>query len=260
LYYLKRVEYLYQFSDRIMDNLFLALLFLSIVAFFVGVVRPQWVWMGSRRQAAMMFAGAAVVFFILFGVTSETSSTSTTTAGATQDAFPAKVSPEASRAAQATSTNAGSQCASAVAVAFANVKADYAKAYQDGKDALGSTQYKGANAGLRAITVADSAASKFSGWQKTWREYEPKFYDSIVQAYNTASNCYTNVGAPEPPSLGKWRDDMAQLDSDIGAWISDATGWQIRETSSAKFSNDEATVDADFGIVQKDIDDLRNGR
>ena len=54
-----------------MDNLFLALLLLSIVAFFVGVIRPQWVWMASRKRAAMTFAGTAIAFFVLFGITSD---------------------------------------------------------------------------------------------------------------------------------------------------------------------------------------------
>jgi hypothetical protein len=242
-----------------MDNLFLALLLVSIVACLVGVVRPHLVGMSSRKWAAMTFAGAAVVFFVLFGFTSQKPLTPTTTA-AIQSPSPATTSPEAFGATQATSSKVGGQCASAAAIAFADVETDYAKAYQDGKNALGSTQYADANAGLRALTIAGSAASKFSGWQKTWRAYEPNFYNLIVQGYNTASNCYSEVGVTEPASLASWRDGLAQLDADISAWVADATGWQIRETSGTKFSDDEAKVDTDFGMVQRDIDDVKSGR
>ncbi len=89
-----------------MDNLFLALLLLSIVGFFVGVVRPQWVWMASRKRAAMTFAGTAVVFFILFGVTSSPNSQGAKISiGSTQNATSSQTSVTGeSNSAQVTNT------------------------------------------------------------------------------------------------------------------------------------------------------------
>ena len=89
-----------------MDNLFLALLLLSIVGFFVGVVRPQWVWMASRKRAAMTFAGTAVVFFILFGVTSSPNSQGAKMSlGSTQNATSSQTSVTGeSNSAQVTNT------------------------------------------------------------------------------------------------------------------------------------------------------------
>jgi hypothetical protein len=138
------------------------------------------------------------------------------------------------------------------------MESEYTKAYQDGKLALGTIQYADANAGLRALTVPGSAASTFSGWKKTWSANEPGIYKLVVQGYDAVSNCYSKVGISEPASLANGRDDMAQLNSDIGRWIPDATGWQIQETSNAKSSSDEAAIAADIASVQQDISDLKD--
>lgn len=53
-----------------MDNLFAVLLFFSFVALVIGLFRPQWVRMSSRKMAGKVFGGAAIIFFILFGITS----------------------------------------------------------------------------------------------------------------------------------------------------------------------------------------------
>lgn len=52
-----------------MNDLFLALLLLSLAGLVIGLIRPQLVKMPSRRTAAQAFASATVLFFILFGVT-----------------------------------------------------------------------------------------------------------------------------------------------------------------------------------------------
>lgn len=52
-----------------MNDLFLALLLLSLAGLLIGLIRPQLVKMPSRRTAAQTFASATVLFFILFGVT-----------------------------------------------------------------------------------------------------------------------------------------------------------------------------------------------
>ncbi len=82
-----------------MSNIFIVLLLLSIVGLAIGLAKPQWVKMPSRKIAGGVFGGAAIVFFILFGVTSssasqsasDTASTTATTVGkadgTTQDIY-----------------------------------------------------------------------------------------------------------------------------------------------------------------------------
>ena len=63
-----------------MNNLFLALLLLSLGGLVVGLINPPLFRMKSRKQAGSIFAGAAIVFFVLFGVTSGNSTTAPVTA------------------------------------------------------------------------------------------------------------------------------------------------------------------------------------
>ena len=147
-------------------------------------------------------------------------------------------------------------CASAAVTTFSKITANYVAAYQDGKNALGTTQYADGLAGLHALAVPGSAASKFSGWKKVWSEYEPTYYNLIVKGYGTASDCYYNNKQSEPDALANWRDDMGQVDSDIGTWESDATGWQIRDTSTDKLTQDTAKITADLATVKADAASL----
>ncbi len=62
-----------------MDDLFLILALLSIVAFFVGLVKPLVFTRflkerATRKGVATIFGTAAIVFFVLFGITTEPSS------------------------------------------------------------------------------------------------------------------------------------------------------------------------------------------
>ena len=62
-----------------MNDLFLILALLSIVAFFVGLVKPSVFTRflkkrATRKGAATIFGTAAIVFFVLFGITTEPSS------------------------------------------------------------------------------------------------------------------------------------------------------------------------------------------
>lgn len=158
---------------------------------------------------------------------------------------------------QAAPSVASGSCAQAAHAAFQKVVALYTTAYQDGKQALGTTQYPNASAGLQAMTVPGSAASNFSGWHKTWNSQEQSLYDLIVKSYSTASDCYYNSNQTEPDVLGNWRDDTAQLDSDISAWGSDATDWQVRAKPTSVLTQDEANISADLTAIQKDLSALK---
>ncbi|HCC06482.1 TPA: hypothetical protein DEP94_03990 [Candidatus Nomurabacteria bacterium] len=52
-----------------MNNLFLALLLLAIVAFFIGLVSPSTLKLKTRKSATLITGGAILTFFILFGIT-----------------------------------------------------------------------------------------------------------------------------------------------------------------------------------------------
>lgn len=63
-----------------MDDLFLILALLSIVAFFIGLIKPSVFTRflkerATRKGVAAIFGTAAIVFFVLFGITAEPSST-----------------------------------------------------------------------------------------------------------------------------------------------------------------------------------------
>lgn len=66
-----------------MDNLFLALFLLSLVALAVGLVKPQWVRLSSRKRVGGVFGGAAIVSLILFSVTMPSTSPQTAAQAAT---------------------------------------------------------------------------------------------------------------------------------------------------------------------------------
>lgn len=56
-----------------MDNLFLALFFIALVAMVVGLINPSLVKQPSRTRAGLIFGGLSILLFVLFGVTSPSS-------------------------------------------------------------------------------------------------------------------------------------------------------------------------------------------
>ena len=60
-----------------MNNLFLFLFLLSIVGLVVGLIKPSYTKLKSRREVSFLFGGAIIVFFILVGVTGQSTPTST---------------------------------------------------------------------------------------------------------------------------------------------------------------------------------------
>ncbi len=245
-----------------MSSIFVLLLLLSVIALVVGLVRPSLVRLASRKRVGLVFGGLILGSGIVIGVispaptksaVSESSAAAATTTAATPAPVAAPVTGKVASA-PAVSTPSPTSCAQAILISFPKVTAAYTKAYDDGKVALGTHQYTDASAGLQALMVPGSAASNFSAWHKTWTVYEPSFYDSIVKAYTTGSDCYYGSKQTEPDALANWRDDMVQLDSDITTWGTDATDWQISAKSSTVLKQDEANVNADIAMVQKDLD------
>ncbi len=63
-----------------MDDLFLVISLLAIAGLVVGLIKPTWVKLATRKSVSMWFGGAVVIFFILFNVTTDNSSTPATVA------------------------------------------------------------------------------------------------------------------------------------------------------------------------------------
>lgn len=63
-----------------MSNFFSIVLLLSLAGLVIGLIRPQWVRMRSRKRASLTFGGGAILFFVLFGITSSSTPMTSTTA------------------------------------------------------------------------------------------------------------------------------------------------------------------------------------
>lgn len=63
-----------------MNNLFLLLLVVSLIGLVVGLVKPSYTRLKSRREVGFLFGGAIIIFFILVGVASPSAPTSNSTA------------------------------------------------------------------------------------------------------------------------------------------------------------------------------------
>ncbi len=57
--------------SKVMNNLFLFLLLVSLVALPVGLVKPSWVRLDSRKRVSKIMGGSILAFFILFAITSD---------------------------------------------------------------------------------------------------------------------------------------------------------------------------------------------
>ncbi len=241
-------------DQQTMSTFFSLLFVASVIGLILSFAKPELFKLIPRSRDFLI--AAMIVTFLGYAFTRPLSSS--VIEPPTQSVAQTVVeSPATTTSAANQTASAPNSCAQAIFTSFPKVTAAYAKAYKDGKDALGTSQYPNGSAGLQALTVPGSAASLFSGWHKAWAAYEPSFYDSIVKAYTAASDCYSSINQTEPDTLATWRDDMAQLDSDLNIWGSDATQWQISATPTAQLMKDESNVDSDFSLVQKDLDSFK---
>lgn len=123
----------------------------------------------------------------------------------------------------------------------------YANLLSLGEQALGSTEYANANAGLAAFNDPNSAASRFSAYQK---HVNPANDLSFLQAFKKADSYFT--AANEPAAISQWRNDMSDAQGDLGAWVQDAVSWQIKEISTGKLQADLAKVEKDLAQARAD--------
>ena len=128
----------------------------------------------------------------------------------------------------------------------------YSQLLAKGKEALGSTQYPNATTGLSALQDQNSAVSKFSAFRTdTCVKNDPSA--NAMNTYRTISDLYTSSHAQSPEALDNWNYDTNTVASDICAWASVATDWQISKTSYAQLKVAEQKVTTDLAQVHKDL-------
>lgn len=124
----------------------------------------------------------------------------------------------------------------------------YASLLSLGEQALGSTQYADANAGLAAFNDPNSAASRFSAYRK---KSNPEGDLSFLNAFKKADNYYT--AANEPKAISTWRDDMNDASVALNEWVNFAVGWQIREHTTLQLQAAEHKVTAALAKARLDV-------
>lgn len=241
-----------------MSNLFALLFVASLIALAVSLTKPSWLRLPSRKMAGTVFGIAAVVTLAGYSFTAPPQAPAPAKVSA-QASVPAATStpvaaPAATASKQVTVTDS---CTPAVLAAFPKVTALYTTIYQDGKTALGTTQYSDANAGLAALSNPNSAASRFSAWHRTFLAQQGSLSDQPINAYKTASDCYYNSHLSEPDTIANWRDDMGSLFSDIGVWSNDGVDWQVKGKTTAQLNQDEAAIASDLATVERDLAALK---
>jgi hypothetical protein len=131
----------------------------------------------------------------------------------------------------------------------------YANLLSLGEQALGSTQYADANAGLAAFNDPNSAASRFSAYRK---KSNPEGDLSFLNAFKKADNYYT--AANEPKAISTWRDDMNDASVALNEWVNLAVGWQIREHTTLQLQAAEHKVTAALAKARLDVAKVLAGR
>jgi hypothetical protein len=142
----------------------------------------------------------------------------------------------------------GSQEAEVRSILLANLS-HYAQLLSRGQVALGTAQYPNAQAGLNAFSDPDSAANRFSAYQK---DANLAASASYVDAFNRADRLFTAANANEPQAMTNWEGDMAQVQGDLAQWITDATSWQISEIQASVLQADVARFDFAFAKARAD--------
>ena len=125
--------------------------------------------------------------------------------------------------------------------------AHYAAELAAGKEALGSTQYPNAYAGLAALKEPNSAASKFSAFRKHSNIENDLSYEA---AFKRADHIFT--AANEPQAMEAWRNAMERAWSAFIPWVNDGASWQIGSVSTSKLQADEAAIQADLARARAD--------
>lgn len=244
-----------------MHVVFVILLVVSALLLTISMINPGRAKDGKqfrRRDLAITFGTLTVLFLVLSGVTTPKQDIQTAnTADKGQGQSSGQDQP-ASQEQTSTDTTPSVPTQPQQTVDVAQVKAFlnngtsyYVQLFKNGQQALGTAQYADAYAGLAALNDPSSAASK-------WAAFNSKFVSSdyastATDAYNNASNLYTDVNVDIPSAIGDWYADINDAYSDIGAWAKDATSWQISEISTSQLNSDAQKFQQDIAAANADI-------
>lgn len=131
----------------------------------------------------------------------------------------------------------------------------YERLLHAGEQAVGTTQYATANAGLAAFNDPNSEASHFRDWQT---QSKAKSDLSFLDAFGKADNYYN--ASNEPNSMGAWRDEMNLAQQDLYEWVNLAVGWQIREHTTAQLRASEKRVERTLARARAKVAAVIAGR
>jgi hypothetical protein len=131
----------------------------------------------------------------------------------------------------------------------------FATLFALGVQAVGTSQYPNANAGLSAMENPKSEASRFRAYQLT---FDPIGDHSYTSAFNAVSRFYTLQDTPN--SLSTWDVDMDNVAVALDKWVSNAPDWQISQLSTAKFQRLKVAVIVAIDRARAEISDVVQGR
>ena len=245
-----------------MHVVFVVLLAVSVLLLTISMINPGRAKDGKqfrRRDLAFTFGTISLLFLILSGITTPKQviqTASTADKGQNQQS-----SNQGQPAAQKqtngnTTTPVPGQPRQTVDIAqvkafLNNGTSYYTQLFKTGQQALGTTQYADAYAGLDALNDPSSAASKWAAFNS--KLVSTDYTSMATDAYNNASNLYTDANVDVPPSIGDWYADINDAYSDIGAWAKDATSWQISEIGTSQLNSDAQKFQQDIAAANADV-------
>ena len=218
------------------------LLILSFIALVVGLIKPKLFHKLTnnshpRKKIGLVFGLGILVALIILAINAPADTTTANTA-------------KKSNTSHTSATNASQPLTKAQAIAGLTSATDfYANLLQQGQQALGTQQYANGEAAITALNDPNSAASKWSTFNKTATSSD-YFTAHVTQPYNVASDVF---GSNAPVSLADWQNDMNQVDADLHTWVQHATSWQDSEITSSQLVTYTTKVQQDVAKARADI-------
>lgn len=209
-------------------------------------------WFGAHK----ILAGVLVLIIFIVAVTngSKSSTTNNTNTASknqqTSQATPKKVEP--AKSVSGPISNADK--AKVVAILSDNDN-HYAAIFKQGQDILGTQQYPNGDAGLSAMDDPNSAASKYSAYQKNPNpcgDFSSNDAFKKADAYYNADN--------ETNGIRSWQTDTSQFSSDLCQWVNKGVSWQISEITTAQLKTYADKVNQDLAVLAKDVSDVQNNK
>lgn len=237
-----------------MNGFFVSLFLLFAGALVLGLIKPSWLRMPSRKRSSAVFGALTALFFILVAVTAPPVSKSPVTQAVAQQPAATTTQPVAAAPAVAATTPTVNPTKQVVTL-LTNATDGYVSLFANGRQILGTTQYANSQDGLQAFSDPNSAAVRF-GTFRTNNCMKSNINAAADSAYKDASDLYYSANATQPDALDTWNNDINDATSDICTWAGDAVSWQIQEVSTPQLQADEKKVNSDLAAARADIKTL----